>query len=67
MREATDDVWDRKRQIIWLTVGFACGTFFLYPIAREESGRFDLQYFLQLETLLVVVIAVMFFIYSKKK
>ena len=59
-------VWDRKRKIIWLTVGFACGTFFLYPIARDEAGRFDLQYFLQLETLLVVVIAVMFFIYSKK-
>lgn len=59
-------MWDRKRQIIWLTVGFACGTFFLYPIARDEAGRFDLQYFLQLETLLVAVIVVMFFIYRRK-
>ncbi len=59
-------MWDRKRQIIWLTVGFACGTFFLYPIARDEAGRFDLQYFLQLETLLAAVIIVMFFIYRRK-
>ena len=48
-------------------VGFAGGTFFLYPIARDETGRFDLQYFLQLETLLLVIIAVMFYVYSRKK
>ena len=60
-------MWDRKRQIIWLTVGLAGGTFFLYPIARDETGRFDLQYFLQLETLLLVIIGVMFYVYSRKK
>ena len=60
-------MWDRKRKIIWLTVGFACGTFFLYPIARDEAGRFDRQYFFQLETLLLVVIVVMFFIYNNRK
>jgi hypothetical protein len=59
-------VWDRKRQIIWLTVGFACGTFFIYPLARDDAGRTDWQYLLQLETLLAVIIAVMFFIYGKK-
>jgi nitric oxide reductase large subunit len=60
-------MWDRKRQIIWLAVGFACGTFFLYPLGRDETGRFDLQYFLQLETLLLLIIAVMFYIYSRKQ
>ena len=60
-------MWDRKRQIIWLTVGFAGGTFFLYPIARDDAGHFDLQYFLQLETLLLVIIGVMFYVYSRKK
>ena len=59
-------MWDRKRQIIWLTVGLLFGTFSIYPIARDETGRFDLQYFLQLETLLLVIIAVMFYIYSRR-
>ena len=60
-------MWDRKRQIIWLTVGLLFGTFSIYPIARDDAGRFDLQYFLQLETLLVAVIGVLFYIYSRKK
>jgi hypothetical protein len=59
-------MWDRKRQIIWLTVGLLFGTFSLYPIARDDAGRFDLQYFLQLETLLLLIITVMFYIYGRK-
>jgi hypothetical protein len=59
-------MWDRKRQIIWLAGGLLFGTFSLYPIARDDAGRFDPQYFLQLEALLVVIICVMFFIYSRK-
>ena len=59
-------MWDRKRQLIWLGVGLLFGTFSLYPLARDESGT-DWQYFLQLEALLVIVIGVMFFIYSRKQ
>jgi hypothetical protein len=59
-------MWDRKRQIIWLAVGLLFGTFSLYPIARDDAGRFDLQYFLQLEALLVIIICIMFLVYSRK-
>ena len=60
-------MWDRKRQIIWLGTGALFGSFFLYPLARDESsGRFDWQYFLQLEALLVLVISVMFYVYGRK-
>ncbi len=59
-------MWDRKRQIIWLLTGLVFGSFFLYPLARDDAGAFDWQYFLQLEMLLVVVIGVMFYIYSRK-
>ena len=59
-------MWDRKRQIIWFAGGLRFGTFSLYPIARDDAGRFDLQYFLQLETLLFIIICVMFFIYSRR-
>jgi hypothetical protein len=61
-------MWDRKRQIIWLLTGLVFGSFFLYPLARDEAtGRLDLAYFLQLETLLVLVIGVMFYLYSRKQ
>lgn len=59
-------MWDAKRQFIWLATGLIFGTVFLYPLAFDEAGRFDLAYFLQLETLLVIVIGVMFFVYSRK-
>lgn len=59
-------MWDRKRQIIWLTVGLLFGTFSIYPIARDDAGLFDWGYFLQLETLLVVIIGVLFYIYSRR-
>jgi hypothetical protein len=61
-------MWDRKRQIIWLATGLVFGSFFLYPLARDEAtGRFDWQYFLQLEALLVLVISVMFYAYGRKQ
>ena len=60
-------MWDRKRKIIWLLSGLVFGTFFLYPLAREESGNLDWTYFLQLEALLLIVLAVMLYIYSRKQ
>lgn len=60
-------MWDTKRQLIWLASGLIFGTFFLYQNARDEDGRLGLKYFLILETILVLIIAVMFFIYSRKK
>ncbi|MCA1592133.1 MAG: hypothetical protein LC754_05685 [Acidobacteria bacterium] len=60
-------MWDRKRQIIWLGAGVVFGTFFIYPLAYDESQRFDWQYFAQLEALLLLIITVMFYIYSRKK
>ena len=60
-------MWDRKRQLIWLAVGLLFGTFSLYPLALDDAGRADWQYFLQLEALLILVICVMFYVYSRKK
>ena len=59
-------MWDRKRQLIWLGVGLLFGTFSLYPLAVDDAGRTDWQYVVQLETLLLVIIAVMFYVYSRK-
>ncbi len=59
-------MWDRKRQIIWLVSGISFGTLVVYQQAIEEDGRVGLKYFLILETLLLIIIAVMFYIYSRK-
>lgn len=59
-------MWDAKRQIIWLAVGLAVGTFFVYSAAYDNDRRFDRDLFIFMEALLVVIILVMFYIYSRK-
>ena len=60
-------MWDTKRQIIWLICGLTLGTFVIYSDARDEMGKFDVQIFAFWELVLLVIIAVMFYIYSRKK
>ena len=60
-------MWDTKRQIIWLAGGITLGTLVLYGDAHDESGQFDLNYFVFLEMLLLTIIAVMFYLYTHKK
>ena len=60
-------MWDAKRQIIWLGTGFILGTLVLYRDAfDEETGRFSLKFFLFLEALLLLILTVMFYLYSRK-
>jgi cell division protein FtsW (lipid II flippase) len=60
-------VWDTKRQIIWLAAGLSVGTFFVYSAAYDEDRIFDRNLFIFMELLLVIIILVMFYIYSRKK
>ncbi len=59
-------MWDIKRQIIWLAAALIVGTFFLYPLGYDETGRFDPTYFAMLEMMLLIIIAVLFYVYSRK-
>ena len=59
-------MWDTKRQIIWLAVGLGVGTFFVYSAAYDEDRRFDRGLFIFMELLLLIIILVMFYIYSRK-
>ena len=60
-------MWDTKRQIIWLVCGLAFGTLVVYQQSADEDGRVGLKYFLTLETILIIIIAFMFYVYSKKQ
>ncbi len=60
-------MWDTKRQIIWLVVGISFGTFIVYLDARDEFGRFDPSVFVFWEIILLLIILVLFYLYSRKK
>lgn len=59
-------MWDTKRQIIWLAVGLAVGTFFVYSASYDDDRIFDRDLFIFMEALLVIIILVMFYIYSRR-
>jgi hypothetical protein len=59
-------MWDAKRQTIWLTTAIALATFVVYREAiDEQTGRLDFGYFALLEIIFLIVIVVMFYIYSR--
>lgn len=60
-------MWDTKRQIVWLTAGIAFGTFSVYLNARDEMGRLDLDVFVFWEVILLTIVAILFYLYSRKK
>lgn len=60
-------MWDRKRQTIWLATAVLVATFIVYREAYDEEGRFDASYFIQLEVVFLVIIGLMFYLYSRQK
>ncbi|HEY0004217.1 MAG TPA: hypothetical protein VGB17_05355 [Pyrinomonadaceae bacterium] len=60
-------MWDTKRQVIWLAAGFILGTFIAYQDSHDDAGNFVPTFFVFMEMLVLTIIAVMFYIYSRKK
>jgi hypothetical protein len=59
--------WDTKRQAIWLAAGLLLGTFVAYSDAHDEDGTFVPRFFIFMESLVLIIIAVLFYIYSRKR
>ena len=60
-------MWDMKRQFIWLVAGIGLGTFVAYSDAHDEDGTFVPLFFVFMESLVLIIIASLFYIYSRKK
>jgi len=60
-------MWDTKRQIIWLAGGISFGTFIVYSDARDEFGRFQPTVFVFWEVVLLAIVLILFWLYSRKK
>ncbi|HSK64462.1 MAG TPA: hypothetical protein VK893_11490 [Pyrinomonadaceae bacterium] len=59
--------WDRKRQIIWIAGGLVMGTYIAYSDSLDENGNFGLRFFLFMEALILLIMAGLFYLYSRKK
>ena len=59
--------WDAKRQLIWLAGGITLGTFIAFQDAHDDDGTFVPRFFLFIESLVLIIIAVLFFVYSRRK
>jgi len=59
-------VWDKKRQLIWIFGGVLMGTFVAYSNAFTDEGEFSMKFFFFMETLILLIMAGLFYVYSRK-
>jgi len=60
-------VWDKKRQLVWVISGLILGTYISYSDSLDENGKFVPSFFIFMETLIVMIMAVLLWLYSRKK
>lgn len=60
-------MWDTKRQLIWLVAGVSLGTLVAYQDSLDEDGTFVPRFFIFMETLVLMIIGVLFAIYSRRR
>jgi uncharacterized membrane protein AbrB (regulator of aidB expression) len=58
-------VWDRKRQLIWLVGGVLIGTSVAYSDSFDD-GRFVPRFFIFMELLVLLIMAGLFYLYSRR-
>jgi len=59
-------VWDRKRQIIWVIGGLIVGTYVAYSDSFLDDGTFVPRFFIFMEALVVLIMAGLFYLYSRR-
>jgi hypothetical protein len=61
-------MWDRKRQLIWIAGGLIVGTYVAYSDSFTDDDRtFSLPFFIFMETLVVLIMAGLFYFYSRRQ
>jgi hypothetical protein len=60
-------MWDRRRQIVWLAAGLIVGTFVAFSDAHDEDGIFVPRFFVFMESLVLIIIGTLFYLYSRTK
>ena len=59
-------MWDKKRQYIWIIGGFLMGTYVAYFNSIDDDGVFVFSFFVFMETLILLIMAGLFYLYSRR-
>ena len=59
-------MWDRKRQMIWIVGGVLMGTYVAFSNSFLDDGTFVPSFFIFMETLILMIMAILFYFYSRK-
>ena len=59
-------MWDKKRQLIWIVGGVLMGTFVAYTNAFTDDKQFSFSFFMFMEALILVIMGVLFYFYSRR-
>jgi hypothetical protein len=59
-------VWDKKRQLIWIAGGLVVGTYIAISDSFLDDGTFVWSFFLFMETMVLLIMAVLFYLYSRR-
>ena len=59
-------MWDRKRQLIWIVGGVLMGTYVAYSNSITDEGNFVLSFFIFMESIILLIMAGLFYLYSRR-
>lgn len=59
-------MWDAKRKLIWIVGGVLMGTYVAYSNSITDEGEFSLRFFVFMETLILLIMGGLFYLYSRK-
>ena len=59
-------MWDKKRQVIWIVGGVLMGTYVAYSNAITDEKEFSLSFFVFMEVLILLIMAGLFYLYSRR-
>jgi hypothetical protein len=59
-------VWDKKRKLIWIAGGMLMGTYVAYSNAITDEGEFSVGFFVFMETLILLIMGALFYLYSRR-
>jgi hypothetical protein len=59
-------LWDKKRQLIWIAGGLLVGTYVAFSDSFLDDGTFVWSFFFFMETLVLLIMAGLFYFYSRR-
>lgn len=59
-------MWDKKRQLIWIAGGLIVGTYIAISDSFLDDGTFVWSFFIFMETMVLLIMGVLFYLYSKR-